>query len=223
MEQTEAAARHKELGLKAMTLAGTTGVLGGRCARDPRFYFCAVEFESEGAFLDYTGSRTQHEWARMGDCTWWRKESRLEFKAVRPLTGDPHGEHRSETLGNLNVRIERSPDGSRVTLRLQGRMDQASAERFVRVRDTVVAQGCRALTLDVSGLSHTTREGLETLLSTARQVKEAGGEFTLADNQGRFNQILRVLQLNRVLAPVHEARPPKRRGASLRSRPPGRA
>jgi anti-anti-sigma factor len=223
LDSSEAPVRHKEFGLKAMTLPGTIGVLGGRCDRDPSFYFCAIEFESDEAMIDFAGSRTQHDWARLGASTWWHKEPRLEVSADRLPEQKAETERRAETLGSLNVRIERSPDGSRVTLRLHGRMDQAAAERFVQVRDAVVAGGCRELTLDVSDLSYASREGLDTLLVTARQVKEAGGRFTLADNQGRFNRILRVLQLNQVLSLGRGQAPPRRRAANLRFRPPGTA
>jgi anti-anti-sigma factor len=101
-----------------------------------------------------------------------------------------------------------------MTLRLSGHMDEAAAERLGRVRDAVVARGCRELTLDVSDLSSATRDGLQLLLETARRVKESGGQFILVDSQGRFNRILRVFHLNRVLALGRDEKP-RRRAANL--------
>jgi anti-anti-sigma factor len=215
LSPAEGAARQKEFGLRAMTLPGTIGVLGGRCASDPSYHFCAVAFESDVALIDFVGSSTRREWARLGSSSWWRKDTRLEL--CRDGSPERQGEieHRAECLGNLSVRVESSPDGGAVTLRLHGHMDEAAAERFGRVRDTLVAHGCRELTLDVSDLSSATRDGLQTLLDTARRVKDAGGQFTLADNQGRFNRILRVFRLNRTLAFGREKGSPRRRAVNL--------
>jgi len=126
-------------------------------------------------------------------------------------------------LGSLNVRIEHSPDGHEVALRLCGRMDEAAAARFGRVRDAVLARGCRKLTLDVSGLTAITTQGLNALLDTARRIKEAGTHLTLADRQGRFNHIVRVLHLNRVLTQGRDKSGPRRRVANHRFDPPGSA
>src|SRR5437870_4129694 len=52
LDPSRVPARQKEFGLRAMTLPGTLGVLGGRCAQDPCFYFCAVEFDSDNALID---------------------------------------------------------------------------------------------------------------------------------------------------------------------------
>jgi anti-anti-sigma factor len=125
-----------------------------------------------------------------------------------------NAEEQTEQVGNLSVRVESSSDGAAMTLRLSGHMDEAAAERLGRVRDAVVAHGCRELTLDVSDLSSATGDGLRMLLETARRVKESGGQFILVDSQGRFNRILRVFHLNRVLA-LGRDETPRRRAANL--------
>jgi anti-anti-sigma factor len=215
-------AQQKEFGLKAMSLPGTIGVLGGRCSRDPSFFFCALEFDAGTAMADFAGSATRHEWARRGESSWWRKEPRLELRDDQMARARGETEHRSERLGNLSVHIESSPDGAVVVLRLHGGLDEAAAERFVRVWAAVVACGCRDLTLDVSHLTSATTAGLKALVATARQVKNAGGQFTLADNQGRYRQILRAWRLNQVLSPGGDEAP-RRKRASLRVRTSGRA
>jgi anti-anti-sigma factor len=217
-------ARQKEFGLRAMTLPGTVGVMGGRCSRDPRFLFCAVEFDSDESMLDFAGSATRRDWSRLGATSWWQKEARFERNGI-----DSKAEHLSnvhttgaemqaEVCGSLSVRVESSPDGAAVVLRLSGSLDEAAAERFVQVRDAVVAHGCRHLTLDVSELTGASSLGLQTLLATARRVKAAGGRFTLVDNQGRFNRTLRVLQLNQAL-PGEGGEARRRRPATLRLNP----
>ena len=216
----EAQARQKSFGLKAMSLPGTLGVLGGRCAQDDRFFFCAVEFETEDARQDFLGSAAWHEWNRAGVSTVWRKEVRLEIRALATTRRAPGTERRSEELGRLSVRIDSSPDGSSVVLSLDGSLDDTAAERFERVREAVVAGGCRSLTLDVSDLVSATTAGLTALLATARQIKAAGGQFTLVDHQGRYDQILRVWHLNRALA---DEKAPRRRSIPLRLPSPGEA
>ena len=54
------------------------------------------------------------------------------------------------------------------------------------VREAVVACGCRDLTLDVSHLTSATTEGLKALVATARQVKHAGGQFSLANDMSQL-------------------------------------
>ena len=215
-------ARQKAFGLKAMAHPGTIGVLGGRCARDPSFFFCALEFDTEAARADFAGSATWCEWARHGESIWWRKEPRLERRGDPAARSGKETERRSERLGNLSVHIESSPDGAAVVLRLHGCLDAAAAERLGRVNEAVVACGCRELTLDVSHLTSATAEGLKTLVATARQVKTAGGQFSLADNQGRYQQILRVWNLNQAL-PREEDEAPRRKLSSIRFRTSGSA
>jgi anti-anti-sigma factor len=215
----EATLRQKAFGLKAMALPGTIGVLGGRCQQDARFFFCAVEFESEAARLQFLESPAWHEWTREGRATLWQKEPRLEVRAGAFLGGSPATEQRSEELGSLSVRIESSPDGKTVLVRLRGALDDTAGHRFERVSEALAAGGCRALTLDVSDLLAASPAGVKTLVAAARRVKGAGGEFHLVDHQGRYDQILRVWQLNQALA---EPTAPRRR-RPLRLPSPGKA
>jgi anti-anti-sigma factor len=196
---TAATARHRELGLQCMTLPGTLGVLGAHCLGDPHFFFCAAEFESNAALIDFIQSSVQREWSGLGTGAWWCKEPRLEIRGDLPNRRRGTIEQPAASVGSLSIRVESSQDGGTVVLRLRGHLDEAAAERLGQVRDAITAQGCRELTLDVSDLVTVTRDGLQILLATARRVKESGGRFTLVDNQGRFNRILRVFHLNRVL------------------------
>jgi anti-anti-sigma factor len=217
----ELPALQKQFGLKAMSLPGTIGVLGARCAREPEFLLCALEFDTAIAGDDFAGSATWHEWSRRGKSSLWRKEPRLELCADQRASLCQETEHRSERLGSLSVRIESTPDGATVVLRLHGCLDETAAERFVRVRDAVVACGCRDLTLDVSQLTRTTPEGLKTLVATARQIKAAGGRFSMTDHQRRYHQILRSWHLDRAVH-VAEEPSPRRKVAGVRIQSSGR-
>jgi len=215
----EATLRQKAFGLKAMALPGTIGVLGGRCQQDAQFFFCAVEFETEAARHQFLESPAWHEWTREGRATLWQKEARLEVRAGTCFGAGLKTEQRLEELGSLSVRIESSPDGKTVLVRLRGALDDTAGQRFERVSEAIVAGGCRALTLDVSDLLAASPAGVKTLVAAARRVKGAGGAFNLIDHQGRYDQILRVWQLNKALA---EPTVPRRR-RPLRLTSPGKA
>jgi anti-anti-sigma factor len=216
--EVDATARQKTFGLKAMSLPGTVGVLGGRCMQDSGFFFCAVEFETEAARLEFLGTPAWHAWTRTGTSTLWRKVTRLEVRKEGSFPGKRETERHSEDLGSLSVHIESAADGANVLLRLRGSLDDTAAARFERVRDALIAGGCRALTLDVSDLRSASPAGLKTLLIAARQVKSAGGQFSLVDHQGRYEQILRVWHLNQALA---SPAAPRRRPVRIPS--PGKA
>jgi anti-anti-sigma factor len=216
----DATSRQKTFGLKAMSLPGTIGVLGSRCTQDAGYFFCAVEFETEAARQEFLGSAAWHEWTRAGVSSLWRKEPRLDMRGVASGLIERAKEQRCEKVGSLGVHIDSSPDGATVFLRLSGRLDDSAAERLERVREALVAGGCRTLTLDVTDLDAASPTGLKTLLEAARQVKSAGGQFSLVDCQGRYDRILRVWHLNQALAAPPMAR---RRPRPVRLPSPGKA
>src|SRR5262249_54176696 len=127
---------------------------------------------------------------------------------------------RSEELGSLSVHLDTSPDGVAVRLCLRGCLDEYAAVRLERVGEAIMSGGCRTLTLDVSDLIEASPTGLKNLLATARQVKSAGGQFSLVDRQGRYDHILRVWHLNQALTPPCA---PRRRQRPVRLPSPGKA
>jgi len=215
----EASERQKTFGLRAMALPGTIGVMGGQCLQETGFFFCAVEFETEAAQREFLGSAAWHEWTRSGVSTLWSKEGRLEVRGG-PRTMRDATHRRSEELGSLSVHLESSPDGATVRLRLSGCLDEIAAERLERVGEAIMSGHCRTLTLDVSDLVGVSPTGLKHLLATARQVKSAGGQFSLVDRQGRYDHILRVWHLNQAIAAPTA---PRRRQRPVRLPTPGKA
>jgi anti-sigma B factor antagonist len=133
----------------------------------------------------------------------WQKVVRLEaLRAAgtpRPPTGNPV-ECRSESAGSLNLEMEVQPEAHTATLRFHGRMDEAAARKFEKVRDALIRGGCRSLVLDLSDLGYIASSGLQALLATAKTLKEMQGQLTLIDNEGRFNRIVRLLHLEQMLA-----------------------
>jgi anti-anti-sigma factor len=199
-------AADKEAALKAMALPGSVGVFGGQVGEDPRLAFARMEFDSEESLKRYRASAALTQWRDAGETTlewasWWRREARLEYWRV-DIRETGEEEPQAALAGNLCLEIETSPAEGAATLRFHGRMDSDATGRFLKVRDALISGGCHRLTLDVSDLGYIASSALQALLETARQLKESGGHLTLIDNEGRFNRIVRMLQLERSLA-VH--------------------
>jgi anti-anti-sigma factor len=200
-------AADKEAALKAMALPGSVGVFGGQVGDDPRLAFCRLEFDGEETLRRYRTSAPLGQWRDAGERTlewssWWRRVARMEYWRVDTSRELGDEEPQAALAGNLCLEIETSPADGAATLRFHGRMDADATGRFLKVRDALISGGCHRLTLDVSDLGYIASAALQALLETARQLKEAGGHLTLIDNEGRFNRIVRMLQLERSLA-VH--------------------
>jgi len=198
-------AADKEAALKAMALPGSVGVFGGQVGDDPRLAFCRMEFDSEESLRRYRGGSALTQWREAGETTlewasWWRREARLEYWRVDASRETSDSEPQAALAGNLCLEIETAPAEGAATLRFHGRMDADATGRFLKVRDALISGGCHRLTLDVSDLGYIASSALQALLETARQLKESGGHLTLIDNEGRFNRIVRMLQLERSLA-----------------------
>lgn len=198
-------AADKEAALKAMALPGSVGVFGGQVGEDARLAFCRMEFDAEESLRRYRTSAASNQWRDVGEKTiewssWWRREERLEYWRVNAGDENEEAEPRATLAGNLCLEIETSASEGAATLRFHGRMDADATGRFLKVRDALISGGCHRLTLDVSDLGYIASSALQALLETAKQLKEAGGHLTLIDNEGRFNRIVRLLQLERSLA-----------------------
>jgi anti-anti-sigma factor len=206
-------AADKEAALKVMALPGSVGVFGGQVGDDPRLAFCRMEFDTEESLRRYRGGSALSQWREAGETTlewasWWRREARLEYWRVDSGREVGDEEPQAALAGNLCLEIETSPAEGAATLRFHGRMDADATGRFLKVRDALISGGCHRLTLDVSDLGYIASPALQALLETARHLKETGGHLTLIDNEGRFNRIVRMLQLERSLAGRGGIQPP---------------
>lgn len=199
-------AADKEAALKVMAQPGSVGVFGAQVGDDARLAFCRLEFDCEETLRRSRASAAISQWRAAGETTlewesWWRREQRLEFRRVDDGARNGGTEEPQAALAShLCLEIETTPDEGAAILRFHGRMDVEATERFLKVRDALIRGGCRRLTLDLSDLGYIASPALQALLETARQLKESGGHLTLIDNEGRFNRIVRLLQLERSLA-----------------------
>jgi anti-sigma B factor antagonist len=198
----------KEFGLKVMAAPGTVGVYSGQCVDDEALFFSRIDFDSEEMMAHVRFTSVRAAWNdRLAQCVeWefgWQKVVRLEalrpVAADRPSTGGPV-ERTSEFAGSLNLEMEVQPETHAATLRFHGRMDDAAARKFEKVRDALIRGGCRSLVLDLSDLGYIASSGLQALLATAKTLKEMQGKLTVIDNAGRFNRIVRLLHLEQMLA-----------------------
>jgi len=197
----------KEFGLKVMAAPGTVGVYCGQCAEDRALFFCRIDFDSEEmmAHVRFTSVRAAWKEKLLSCLEWefeWQKVARLEtLRASRterpPATG--FVERSTEAAGSLNLEMEVQPEEQSATLRFHGRMDEAAAKRFEKVRDALIRGGCRKLVLDLSDLGYIASSGLQALVATAKALKEIDGQLTVIDNEGRFNRIVRLLHLEQML------------------------
>jgi anti-sigma B factor antagonist len=198
----------KEFGLKVMAAPGTVGVYSGQCVDDEALFFCRIDFDSEEMMAHVRFTSVRAAWNdRLSQCVEWefgwqkvvRLEALLPATAERPSTECPV-ERSSESAGSLNLEMEVQPEEHSATLRFHGRMDDAAARKFAKVRDALIQGGCRSLVLDLSDLGYIASSGLQALLATAKTLKEMQGQLTVIDNEGRFNRIVRLLHLEQMLA-----------------------
>ncbi|MCB1115782.1 MAG: STAS domain-containing protein [Chlamydiia bacterium] len=75
--------------------------------------------------------------------------------------------------GGINIQIE--DDQGALLIRLEGRMDAASAPLVERKINEQIAQGKKKLVLDFAKVDYLSSAGMRLLLSTTKKLKEEGG------------------------------------------------
>ena len=90
------------------------------------------------------------------------------------------------------MEIENERSGSSLVVRVSGRLDAVSTPAFEAHFQQAIAQGERALILDFGPLEYMSSAGLRGVLSVAKSVGAAHGEFTLANARGIVREVLEI-------------------------------
>jgi len=191
------AAEDHAFALEALAAPGSLALSGFETA-DGASAACCVELDSEDAIWPLLESSLRKRWAteakRQGRSELWALNlPRLDYAAPScpemDLAALPVPEH------GVSIRLTRSDDSGVARVQLQGRFDTEAASRCELLCRGLIAQGCRRLEMDVSGLRSVPEEAVCVLTAVARRLKEQGGQFILIDNAERVRRITRAKHL----------------------------
>jgi anti-anti-sigma factor len=99
--------------------------------------------------------------------------------------------------------IEREQVGSKVVLRLAGRMDADSAGKLEPECDACIADGLTHLVIDLGDLAYISSMGLRSFVSVAKKLKDKGGELRVCRLTGLVRQVFEITRLAQ-LFPLHD-------------------
>ena len=98
--------------------------------------------------------------------------------------------------------------GSALVVRVSGRLDAVTTPAFEAHCQQALAAGERNLTLDFGTLEYISSAGLRGVLTAAKSVAAAGGEFILANAHGIVQQVLDISGFLRMFKIVDSLDPP---------------
>jgi anti-sigma B factor antagonist len=95
----------------------------------------------------------------------------------------------------VQVQIETSPDGGRVSATVTGEIDAATAEAFEQELRPALA-GASTVVLDLSGVSFMDSSGLRSLMVLHADVASRGVRIELSDTSSAVERLLTVTGLD---------------------------
>jgi anti-sigma B factor antagonist len=95
-------------------------------------------------------------------------------------------------------------DGSLIICSITGRIDTASAPALEQAINAGIANGCRKMLLNFSGVSYIGSGGLRVLLAAAKRLKGGGGQFGLCCLSPEVLKILRLAGFTAIF-PIHSS------------------
>ncbi len=82
--------------------------------------------------------------------------------------------------------------GDSLVVRVSGRLDAVGAPAFEAHCQQAIERGERALILDSGQLEYLSSAGLRSILTVAKSLGAAGGEFALANARGVIREVFEV-------------------------------
>ena len=99
-------------------------------------------------------------------------------------------------VGDISiVTIESTQVGTRVVLKLIGRMDAVSAQDFETACAPHIAAAAKPLVLDLSDLVYVSSLGLRSFITVGKALKDQGGELRLCRMSGFVRQLFEITRL----------------------------
>jgi anti-anti-sigma factor len=203
-----AAARDRELALRAMAEPGSQRVAGARSLRH-HLTTCRIDFDLEDALWHFLESPLRREWTSLARGLQQQEIWALNLPRYRRAAGAPP---RSRTRSQAATRKRASTSTDSLSLELQvesprsavirfsGHLGDAGLARLEAMAAALVRDGCRTLTLDIRALDAPDAAAMRSLLRIVRQVKSLGGEVRLVEQDDRFRRAVRIVNLERSLA-----------------------
>ena len=104
----------------------------------------------------------------------------------------------------MQVSVEELPGRLVSLFRVDGAVDDTTADQLRRALAETIADGCRTLYVDLSATPAMSESGLRELLRAARKMRENHGAFHLVGPQPAIRGALRTSTLDRVIV-VHSS------------------
>ena len=94
----------------------------------------------------------------------------------------------------MSISIEKSTQGSTVTLAVNGEVDVSNASELRAQADAVLADGFTGeLVVDLSGVPYIDSTGIGVLVGAAHRAQEAGASLAVANPQKNVERVLGLL------------------------------
>lgn len=94
----------------------------------------------------------------------------------------------------MSISIEKSTQGSTVTLAVAGEVDVSNASELRTQADAVLADGFTGeLVVDLSGVPYIDSTGIGVLVGAAHRAQEAGASLAVANPQKNVERVLGLL------------------------------
>lgn len=94
----------------------------------------------------------------------------------------------------MSISIEKSTQGSTVTLAVTGEVDVSNASELRAQADAVLADGFTGeLVVDLSGVPYIDSTGIGVLVGAAHRAQEAGASLAVANPQKNVERVLGLL------------------------------
>ncbi|HWG21002.1 MAG TPA: STAS domain-containing protein [Terracidiphilus sp.] len=100
------------------------------------------------------------------------------------------------------MNIERVQVGSKVVLRVAGRMDAETASQFESECESCISEGFTTLIVDLGDLTYISSMGLRSFVAIAKKLKGHGGGLRVCRITGLVLQVFEITRLTQ-LFPLH--------------------
>lgn len=104
----------------------------------------------------------------------------------------------------ITVTIERTQIGSKVVLRVAGRMDAENSNQFEQQCEACISEGFTNLVVDLCDLTYISSMGLRSVVAIAKKLRDKGGNLRVCRLTGLVRQVFEITRLNQVFPP-HES------------------
>ncbi len=99
--------------------------------------------------------------------------------------------------------IETTQTGSRVIVKIAGRMDAESAPAFEDACKAWLDQGACQMVVDMSELGYVSSMGLRSFITVGQLAQQKGGRLRLCLLRGLVKQVFEITRLNSIF-PIHD-------------------